>query len=430
MANTTPRNLVGDLMGALDDPGLLLQGGAVLLSLAVAWGVERLARARLQRAGEAGGGEAEALRIGAGGVERLVFPVAAWILLSVARAVLGAPTALLDLAVPLLSSLALVRGVVYALRHAFPSGSWVGRSERAIAWTIWTLMVLHVTGVLPQVRAWMDGIRLPVGSHGLSALDVVDGSLSVAITMVLAVWLGRLAERRLMILQGLDMSLRVVASKLLRAAFIVVGVLVALPLVGIDPTVLSVFGGALGVGLGFGLQKIAANYVSGFVILLDRSIRLGDLVTIDHRYGEVTRLTVRYVVVRSSDGTEHLIPNETVITSTVVNHSYSDRIVRVDGAIQVGYGADVPLALAVIHEVALANPRVLREPEPVAMVKSFGDSGVNLEFCVWIDDPEGGKANLISELNLAVLLAFKARGIEIPFPQREVRVLPPAPEPS
>jgi len=193
---------------------------------------------------------------------------------------------------------------------------------------------------------------------------------------------------------------------------------------------LSVFGGAVGVGLGFGLQKIAANYVSGFAILLDRSIKLGDLVTIDNRYGEVTRLTARYVVVKGFDGTEAIIPNESVITSTVLNHSYSDRLARVDLGIQVAYSTDLKLALETLLETARASPRVVPEPAPVAFVKNFGNSGVNLELMIWIADPEGGRANLRSDLNLQIFEAFQGKGIEIPFPQLDVRIVGNTPTPT
>jgi small-conductance mechanosensitive channel len=208
-------------------------------------------------------------------------------------------------------------------------------------------------------------------------------------------------------------------------------VLIALPLVGIDLTVLSVFGGALGVGIGFGLQKIAANYISGFIILLDRSISPGALITIDNRYGEVTRLTARYIVLRSLDGTEAIIPNETVVNGTVVNHSYSDNAVRVELPIQISYQSNLELALELMQKAAWHHPRVVKKPEPIALVVAFADSGINLELYAWIADPENGRGNLRSELYLQLWSAFKAHGIEIPFPQREVRLVGgsvPAPE--
>jgi small-conductance mechanosensitive channel len=209
---------------------------------------------------------------------------------------------------------------------------------------------------------------------------------------------------------------------------LVLGVMIALPLVGVDLTLLSVFGSALGVGLGFGLQKIASNYVSGFIVLLDRSVRLGDMITVDNRYGEVTKLTTRYVVLRALDGTESLIPNESFIANTVINHSYSNRQALLSMPFQVSYDTDLHALLAAMESVALTNARVMPQPPPRALVKEFADSGINLQLNVWLSDPESGLGNLRSELNLAIWDYFKANGIEIPFPQREVRVLPGASE--
>jgi len=198
---------------------------------------------------------------------------------------------------------------------------------------------------------------------------------------------------------------------------------VVLPLIGVDLTVLSVFGGALGVGLGLGLQKIASNYVSGFIILLDRSIRLGDMITADGHYGEVTRITTRYVVVRALTGVEAIIPNDMLVTTTVQNHSYSDRSVRLMVKVQVAYDTDMAEALKVLEGVARGHPRVLKDPEPTAQVLILADSGVDLELGFWIKDPERGSQNVRSDVSLALLAEFRARGIEIPVPQREVRML-------
>ncbi len=417
-------NLLGKLIREAETTTMLWQLGAVAVSLALAWFGARQLRPVLQRMAPTSDDGVDR-PAAAAGAARVLTPFLAFVLLMCARGVLNQwmPVRLLDIAVPLASSLVIIRVSVYVLRHALPAGNWVRGSERAIAWTMWTGAVLHITGVLPGIRAALDEIVLPVGQHSISALNVIEGSLSVVVTMLAVLWLGGLAERRLMAIGRLDVSLRVVVSKLIKAVLIVLGVLTALALVGIDITVLSVFGGALGVGLGFGLQKIAANYVSGFAILLDGSVKLGDLVTIDNRYGEVTRLTARYVVVRSQDGTENIIPNETVITSTVVNHSYTDSKVRIDCAVQVDYDTDVRAAMRLIESIVAKHPRVEQEPPPMVILKGFGESGIDLQFFAWIHDPEAGRANLQSDLNLAVLDAFRAQGIGIPFPQRELRIL-------
>jgi small-conductance mechanosensitive channel len=213
-------------------------------------------------------------------------------------------------------------------------------------------------------------------------------------------------------------------AKVFRAVLLVVGVLISLPLLGIDLTVLSVFGGALGVGIGLGLQKLASNYIAGFTILLDRSIRLGDMITVDGRFGSVTKVTSRYVVVRSLDGIEAIVPNETLVTTTVLNHSYSNREIRLALPVQISYDSDLDLALRLIEDIALREPRVLRSPTPpVVFVLRFGDSGIDLELGVWINDPENGQNNLRSNLNVAIWKSFAEHGIQIPYPRRDIRVL-------
>jgi small-conductance mechanosensitive channel len=224
--------------------------------------------------------------------------------------------------------------------------------------------------------------------------------------------------------ERLDSSLRALAAKSVRAILLIVAVLIALNAVGLDLTLLSVFGGALGVGIGLGLQKLASNYIAGFTILLDRSIRLGDMITVDNRFGVVSKVTARYVVVRSLDGVEAVVPNETLVTTTVLNHSYSTREIRIGIPIQVAYGSDLEHALRLMEAAALAEARVLKAPNPpAAFVIRFADSGVDLELGFWINDPENGQANLKSAINLAIWRAFQAHGISIPFPQREIRIL-------
>jgi len=247
--------------------------------------------------------------------------------------------------------------------------------------------------------------------------------LPVIAVLLIALWVGRMLEARLMAAHSLDMTLRVTLTKLLRAVLVLFALLVALPAVGIDLTALSVFGGALGVGIGFGLQKIASNYISGFIILFDRSVKIGDQVTVDSRVGEVTAMTARYVVVRSLDGAEAIIPNETMITSTVVNHSYSDRMVCVTIPVQISYRSDLDAATQALVEAAQAHPRALQDPAPGVQITAFADNGINLELGVWINDPEHGKARLRSDIYRVVWREFQARGIEIPYPQREVRLL-------
>jgi small-conductance mechanosensitive channel len=417
-------NLLFDLLADLRNVNVVWQVAVLAVSLAVGWWVSRLVHARLMSVSSAE--PSATLKIGVGGLNRVIFPLSALVCVIVGRFVLHLfqrEINLLNLAVPLLFSLMLVRVAVYVLRRAFRADGPLRYWERAIAWTIWVGVALHITGLLPDVVEVLDNFGFHIGKQRISVMTILQAMLSVAITVVIALWAGRTIEARLLDAHGMDLNFRIVLSKLVKTLLVIIAILIALPAVGIDITVLSVFGGAVGVGLGLGLQKIAANYVSGFVILLDRSISPGALVTIDGRYGEVTKLTARYVVVKGGDGTEAIIPNETVITSVVVNHSYSDRSVRVDVPIQVSYTSDVDRALEVILEAARGHTRVLRTPAPAALLKGFADSGIDLELYVWVADPEAGTGNLRSDLYRAIWKGFNANDIAIPFPQREVRIL-------
>jgi len=204
---------------------------------------------------------------------------------------------------------------------------------------------------------------------------------------------------------------------------VLVAVLVGLSLVGFDLTLLSVFGGALGVGLGFGLQKIASSYVSGFIILLDKSLRIGDLVTVDKYSGSVAEIKTRYTVIKALDGTKAILPNEVLVSEVVTNHSYTDRKVRLATRVQVGYGSDVDQVRALLVQATGVNARVLADPAPFAALVEFASDGLTFELGFWISDPEQGKQGVTSDINIEILRLFRANGVEIPFPQRDVRIL-------
>lgn len=411
-------NLLTEFLSDLEQTTMLWQLAALGFSLSLAWGLSRLLRGRLPKS-------EGVLKVGLGGVSRVAFPLIALLLVVIGKTVLKNwySVNLLNIATSLLLAMALVRLAVYILRNIFAPSGWLHSSERFIAMVIWVGLALHLTGFLPEILDALDEFNFRVGKQKISLLMILSGILSVALTVLAAMWLGRLLENRVMKAENLDMNLRVVLAKLIRAALVVLGVLIALPIAGIDITVLSVFGGALGIGIGFGLQKIASNYVSGFIVLLDRSIHPGDVLTVDGRFGTVSQLTARYLVLRSNDGTEAIIPNETLISSTVVNHSYSNRQMRVAIPVQVSYQSDLDQALTILNEAAAAQPRVLKEPPPGAFLKAFGDNGIDLELGVWINDPEEGQLNLRSDLNLEIWRRFQAAGIEIPYPQRDVRII-------
>jgi small-conductance mechanosensitive channel len=329
---------------------------------------------------------------------------------------------LLQLAITLLAAMAAIRLVVYVLRRAFAGVAVLANFERGLALVIWLVVALYLGGILGDVVEWLEATTLQVGKARVSLWIVFMGLLSLALTVLAALWLGSVVETRLLRSQSLDSNLRVVLSRLAKALLLLLAVLIGLSAVGIDVTVLSVFGGALGVGLGLGLQRIASNYVSGFILLLDRSLRLGDMITVDKYYGVVSEINTRYTVIRALDGTEAIVPNEILVSSPVTNHTYTDRRARVAVKVSVGYDTDVKQALALLVEAAADHPRSLKEPAPTAVVTGFGADGIDLEVGVFITDPEQGRGNIQSDVALGILQRFRAAGIGIPYPQRDVRV--------
>ena len=407
--------LFRDLLEDVSDPNFIWQVVALVACLGVAWLIARWWQARH----EEGAGRLK----DAGG--RLVFPLTGMLLIGVAQLVLGGfiHVNLLKLALPLLGSLALVRAVVFVLRQAFPAAAWLTAWERIIATLVWGWLALYITDLAPQVIDALEQVDFTFGKLHVNLWMILHGLVTVVLTVIAALWVAGLIEARLMRVETLDSSLRIVAVRIAKALLTVGAFLTSLSLVGIDMTALSVFTGALGVGLGLGLQKIASNYVSGFIILLDRSIRLGNVVQIGADGGQVTQITTRYTVLKHPSGTEFIVPNETLIANVVQNQSYSDKRLRLATTVGVAYGSDLELAMRLMREAAAAQPRVLADPPPRVFLTLFADSSINLELGFWIDDPEEGKGNVISDINLAIWRAFRDHGVEIPFPQREVRLL-------
>jgi small-conductance mechanosensitive channel len=293
-------------------------------------------------------------------------------------------------------------------------------------------VALHVVGLLGDVIDALDAVGFTVGAskQRVTPLLVLQALAALFLTLTVAMWLSRISETRLMASSQVEMSTRIVLSKLVRLSALFVAVMIALPMVGIDITTLSIFSGALGVGLGFGLQKIASNYVSGFIVLLDRSLRIGDIVTVDGRRGEVVAIESRYTVIKGLDGVESIIPNEKLITDSVNHHTYSDPKVSVQVAVSVSYESDISKALALLLECARRQPRIIDSPAPAAVVKQLSDSGVDLTLITWIADPNRGDGELRSALLIDIVSTFKANGIEIPYPRRDVRLIatPATPE--
>ncbi len=408
--------LFNNLIDDFQDPNFVWQLVALSCSLTLAWFASRWWRqthpqetsGRFRQAGS-----------------RLVFPLVGMLMTGIAQLVLKPFVAvtLLKVAMPLLGSMALVRSLVFVLRQAFPGAGWLTVWERFIAAAVWGWLALYITDLAPYVIDSLEQFSFTIGQQKLNLWVILSGIVTIFLTVVFALWIAGVIEARLMGMQSLDGNLRIVGVRVAKAVLTVVAVITSLAMVGIDMTALSVFTGALGVGLGFGLQKIASNYVSGFIILLDRSIRIGNIVQVGTEVGEVTQITTRYTVLRHPGGTEFIVPNETLISTTVQNQTYSDNSLRLATVVGVAYDSDLELAMRLMVECAKAQERVLNDPPPRVLVTMFADSSINLELGFWVADPENGKMNVVSDINLAIWRVFKENGIQIPFPQREVRIL-------
>ncbi|MBK8325226.1 MAG: mechanosensitive ion channel [Betaproteobacteria bacterium] len=401
----------------LSGTATLVQAGVIATGLALGWFVGNALRRRVADRGVWAFGE--------GGFERVANPLVALAAMWAARLVVrkSYATHFIDVAIGLIAAFAIIRFTVYVLRHVLPQGSFRRGSERTIAIAIWVGFALHFTGLLPEVWEALDSVGFTAGKQRISLLLVLQGLTSVAVTLAITLWLASLVEGRLLSAESIELSTRVVIAKVVRALAFLLAILVALPIVGIDLTALAVFSGALGAGVGLGLQKIASNYVSGFIILLDRSVRIGDLVTIDNRHGVVKAIESRYTVIRSLDGTESILPNETLITQSVTNHSFTDPKMFIKVKVSVGYDSDIDRVYAILTDCAKSQARVLAEPPPAAWISALGDNGIDVELGFWIADPDQGQSTLRGEVLRGALEAFRAEGIEIPFPKRDVTVV-------
>lgn len=404
------------VLSDLRQPDLFWQLGALAACLVLAKLGERLLRGRPLA-------EVRHWELGQGLLKRLAFPLFALLLVAAARPLLRdlVHINLFHLALPLLSSLAIIRLVFYVLRYSFLGASWLAQFERGFSVLVWAVVALHITGLLPDVIGALEAVSFSAGKQKLTLWHVLQGLAALLVTVFVALWLAGAIERRLEA-ATMDGNVRVVLARMSKALLILLAILIGLPMVGIDLTTLSVFGGALGVGLGLGLQKIASNYVSGFIILLDNSIRLGNVISVGGDRGEVTRITTRYTVLRDLTGVEAIVPNELLVGNVVRNESYSNPQVRLTLPVQISYQSDLDRAMALMVAAAAAQPRVLADPAPIALLTGFADSGINLEVAFWVADPEKGAGVLRSDINLAIWRAFGAAGVEIPYPQREVRV--------
>jgi small-conductance mechanosensitive channel len=414
-----PAVTLDELISALNHSSAWIEAAVVLGCLALAWGVIRLLRGPQAPAGSLWFGQ----RI----VDGVLFPALALALAFGARRLLpmlGVPPALFKIVIPVLLSFAVIRLSVRVLTTAFPNSKVMRAIERTISWLAWLAVVGWITGVLPVVLDELDAIQWKLGGAKVSVRNLIEGALLAGFVLVLALWVSAAIEARLLKgAYGEQLSLRKAAANGVRALLTFVGLLLALTAVGIDLTALSVLGGAIGVGLGFGLQKLAANYVSGFVILAERSLRIGDMVKVDGFEGRITDIATRYTVIRALNGREAIVPNEMLITQRVENSSLADARVSLSTTVQVAYGTDLDRLRPLLEEAVAGVERVMKEPGPSMQLSAFASDGLELTLGFWIVDPENGAGGVRSEVNLAILKCLEREGVEIPFPQRVVRLV-------
>jgi small-conductance mechanosensitive channel len=412
MARSLNPDELNELLGALLQRDAITELGVLAACLVLAWAVVRLLRGKAPPDGS--------IWFGARIVDGVLFPVVALALAFGARIALAGvlKIAVFKLAIPILLSLLVIRLIVRVLGASFPTSAWMRVIERSVSWVAWLAVVLWVTGVLPLVLDAMDEIRWKMGTAQVTLRNIVEGTLTAGLVLVGALWIAAAIEKKLLRGTGDDLSIRKMAANLVRVTLLFVGLLLALSAVGIDLTALSVLGGALGVGIGFGLQKIAANYISGFVILAERSLRIGDMVRIDDFEGRITDIRTRYTVVRALNGRESIVPNEMLITQRVENASLADTRVAVGSTVQVAYGTDLAALIPKLEAAIGKVPRVIADPGPGVQLTAFSADGMDLALNFWIRDPENGQGNVKSEVNLTVLAVLNAEGVEIPYPQR------------
>lgn len=402
---------------ALLRPSSLIEVAVLVACVLLAWLVVRVIR----RA--SGPVDESSILFGRRIIDGVLFPILLLFLAYVVEGFLARvfPLAVFRMAIPVLLSLALIRLGAKVLQAAFKDAPWVRALERSISWAAWIAMVLWVSGLLPVILEELDDIKWKVGNSTMSVRTMLEGALTAGVVLLITLWISSAIEARLLrSATGSELSLRKAVSNATRAVLMFVGLLLALSSVGIDLTALSVLGGAVGVGVGFGLQKLAANYVSGFVILAERSVRIGDNVRVDTFEGRITDINARYTVVRASSGRESIVPNEMFITSRIENLSLTDTRVLQSTVVSVGYDSDATLVMRLLMEAALKQSRVLRDPGPSVALTNFGADGLEFTLNYWMADPENGQQNLRSDINLRILQSLRDNHIDIPYPQRVV----------
>ena len=405
-----------DARDAFITPDMALQAAAVLFMIGAAWTLRAPVRTALERAF----GWSFMSRVNTGTralVISLIAPSIAFLFLTLTRIGFdqaGLGSFAINLAASLTGAWVLIRIFTAFIAEPF----WA----RTAATLIWIIAALNIVGLLAPLTVLLASVGFDVGDSRISLLTVARAAILLAVLYWVASRVSRLLAARVEQVPTLTPSARLLITKSVQISLLVVVVAAALSIAGVDLSALAIFSGAVGLGIGFGLQKIFSNLISGLILLMDRSVKPGDVITLDETYGKVNALGMRFASVVTRDGLEHLIPNEEFITSKVINWSFSDEAVRIKRPVGVAYGTDVPRAMQVIVEAASSVERVLKKPETRCLLRGFGDNSIDLEVRFWIADPQQGVNNVSSEVLLAIWKAFQAEGIQFPFPQRDVHL--------
>jgi len=413
-------NELQELLLDLQSPAIALELAGLALCLALAWGLSWA----LGRHSTARGSILFGRRL----VDGVLFPTLALVLTYGLKLVLikTQRVSVLKVAVPVLVSLVLIRLMARVLAAVFPHARWARILEQVVSWLAWGLAVLWVTGLWGPMMDELDGLQFMLGKTRISVTHVLEVVFTSSLVLVLALWLSATLEQRVLNRAFEDLSMRKVAANALRVLLLVIGTLFALSSLGFDLTALSVLGGALGVGIGFGLQKLAANYVSGFVILLERSLRIGDFVRVDGFEGRVTDIKTRYTLVRASNGSESVVPNELLLTQRVENLSLESRHLLQTCTFWVGLESDVERVQDLLVQAALGVEWVLSQPVPQALLGEVAPQGLRFNLNFWMEDPVNGQSLTRSRVNIAALSALRAAGIVLVHSPQEVVLRHPA----
>jgi small-conductance mechanosensitive channel len=422
-------SLIDDLLDDLSRPGMPWQVGAIAASILVGWLCAGLLQFWWRRRRMAQG---ITLHEGVASLARVVAPLLVVGLLYLSTWLLALNrfhTNIVKVAIPVFWSLVVIRAAFFLLRRVFARRGQLGEAfvtfEKIFALVVWAAVALYITGKWPDIFDFLDSTVLysKKGANKVVLGDVLQAIVSIGVLMILALWAGAALEERLMGVQALHSSLRVALARVSRAVLIVGAVLVSLSMAGLDLTVLSVFGGALGVGLGLGLQRIASNYVSGFIILLERSLSIGDMISVDKYTGKVTQINTRYTVLQGLDGVETVLPNEMLISGPVLNQTLSMRAVRASTKLTVAYGSDLDQVMPLLVAQAAGTARVLEAPAPGVSLSRFAPEGYELDLGFWIGDPENGQGGVVSEINKKIYALVQSGDVKLGIPALDTRLL-------